>query len=95
MLVLYLIQVGRVNKFCSLFGNGCCNSGMCMAEAAHGNTAECIEILPALGIPEPDTLTPFKLNGQAGIGRHKMFCHVYRQSKKEKAACRRLPVTLT
>jgi hypothetical protein len=58
-----------------LFSDGPGNGRMGMPEPAHGNTAECVEVLPVFIVPQPDTFTPLKLDRKTVIGRHKMICH--------------------
>ena len=85
------VEIGGVDQLTGLLGDGAGHLRMGMAKAADGNAAERVQVLPALGVPEPDALAPLEFNREAGIGRHKMICHDCCLSKKEKAVCPRLP----
>ena len=64
------------------------DSGLWLIKTADGDAAERVQVLPALGIPQPDPLAILELDGQAGIGGHQMICHDSRLSKKKKGSLR-------
>jgi len=80
-----------VYQFAGLFTDGLRHRRVSMAESAHRDTTQGIQVLPVFRIPQPDAFTVFKLDWQAFVGRHEVISHFFTSSKIEKAARYRLP----
>ena len=69
------VQVGGVHQLARLLADGPGDRRVGVAQAAHGNAGQGIEVLPVLAVPQPDAFTTLELHGQPVIGRHKMLGH--------------------
>ena len=59
-LLRHLNQIGGVDDFAGLLGDGFDEPGVRMTESGYGDTGERVEITLAVGIPEPGALTARK-----------------------------------
>ena len=65
-----LVDVGGVDQLADLFAQRCDQLRVAVADRVDGHSSECVQVAFALRVPQPDTLTALKGDGQAAVGVH-------------------------